>query len=447
MKHDYSSLLGKPIACGCGRTHFCPIERVETGVGALNALPEILLAHHWNNILIAADENTFAVCGSRAEQLCRETGAAVTTHVFSSRGFLVPDEAAVFGLLNASSHETQLILGIGSGVINDICKYVAFKLNLPYGIIATAPSMDGYASVGAAMITSRMKVTYSARMPLFIIGDAQILQSAPKEMILAGYGDMLGKFTALNDWELSHRITGEHYCSFVAGLVRDALSDCISCAAGIAAGEPAALQTLMDGLVITGIAMSLIGNSRPASGSEHHLSHYYEITGLLDGTPYFHHGIDVAYASVISCAARHSLARLLAETKPAPFLPDEWERNIRRVYSAAADGVLELQARLPFYEEAAAAGRRAVLAEKRSELLALAADVPTPETLAAMLEEAGLPLSRFYEQYGIEKIRDSVRYAKDLKDRYTVWWMMHDFGILDAFAAELSVPRGSADRK
>ena len=447
MKHDYSSLLGKPIACSCGQTHFCPMEQVETGTGTLNALPGILRAHHWENVLIAADENTFGVCGVRVEQLCRESGAAVTTHVFSSHGFLVPDEAAVFGLLNASSHETQLILGIGSGVINDICKYVAFKLNLPYGIIATAPSMDGYASVGAAMITNRMKVTYSARMPLFIIGDAQILQSAPKEMILAGYGDMLGKFTALNDWELAHQITGEHYCSFAAGLVRDALNDCIACASGIAAGEPAALQTLMDGLVITGIAMSLIGNSRPASGSEHHLSHYYEITGLLDGTPYFHHGIDVAYASVLSCAARHSLVRLLAEKKTAPFCPDEWERNIRRVYSAAADGVLELQARLPFYEPSAAATRRAVLAEKRSELLALAAEVPAPETLAAMLEEAGLPLSRFYEQYGMEKIRDSVRYAKDLKDRYTVWWMMHDLGILDAFTAELSAPQTTAGKK
>mgnify|MGYP004701466617 FL=1 len=80
------------------------------------------------------------------------------------------------------------------------------------------------------------------------------------------------------------------------------------------------------------------------------------------------------------------------------------------------------------------------MAEKRGELLALAADVPTPEALSAMLEEAGLPLSRFYKQYGIEKIRDSVRYAKDLKDRYTVWWMMHDLGILDTFAEELSVP-------
>ena len=438
MEQDYASLLGKPIVCSCGQTHFCPMERVDTGIGALQALPEILQSHGWRKILLAADENTFAVCGDAVRKLCLDAGCDVTTHIYSSKGFLVPDEVSVFELLNATTHETQLILGIGSGVINDICKYVAFKLNLPYGIVATAPSMDGYASVGAAMITNRMKVTYSARMPAFIIGDAAVLQSAPKEMILAGYGDMLGKFTALNDWELSHRITGEHYCSFVAGLVRDALNDCIACADGIAAGAPEALQTLMDGLVITGIAMSLIGNSRPASGSEHHLSHYYEITGLLDSTPYFHHGVDVAYASVLSCASRHAMPRLLAQGKTDSFNYDAWQKNIHRVYSAAADGVLELQSRLPFYKEPAAAKRREILQTQQEELLALAAQVPSPAELAAMLERAGLPLSRFWEQYGVEKIRDSIRYAKDLKDRYTVWWMMHDLDILDTFAAEVS---------
>lgn len=440
MKMDLSSLLGKPIACSCGQTHFCPMERVDTGIGALNVLPEILRSHQWQNVLIAADENTYAVCGEAVEALCREAGAAATTYVYSSKGFLVPDEIAVFNLLNASSHDTQLILGIGSGVINDICKYVSFKLNLPYGIVATAPSMDGYASVGAAMITNQMKVTYTTRMPAFIIGDATILQSAPKEMILAGYGDMLGKFTALNDWELSHKINGEHYCPFVAGLVRDSLNDCIACADGIAAREPEALQTLMDGLVITGIAMALIGNSRPASGSEHHLSHYYEITGLLDHTPYFHHGIDVAYASILACAARHALPRLIAEKKSDSFDRAAWEQNIRRVYSTAADGVLELQARLPFYDEAAAAQRRSTIGEHQNELLELAAQVPTPEKLTDMLEKAGLPVADFYKQYGIEKLRDSVRYAKDLKDRYTVWWMMHDLGVLDAFAEEICAP-------
>ena len=88
-----------------------------------------------------------------------------------------------------------MIVGIGSGVIQDLCKYVSFNKNLPYFIIATAPSMDGYASKGAAMITDNMKVTYNAHVPEVIIGDVDILKNAPMDMIKSGYGDILGKFS------------------------------------------------------------------------------------------------------------------------------------------------------------------------------------------------------------------------------------------------------------
>ena len=89
---------------------------------------------------------------------------------------------------------------------------------MPYIIVATAPSMDGYASDGAAMITGGMKVTYKAGLPRAIIADTEVLCNAPTDMLKAGYGDIIGKFSALNDWKLSRCVNGEYFCNYIYDL-------------------------------------------------------------------------------------------------------------------------------------------------------------------------------------------------------------------------------------
>ena len=149
--------------------------------------------------------------------------------VFERQGNLVPDERAVSELEAALTEETDLIVGVGSGVINDLCKYVSWKRGLQYVIVATAPSMDGYASSGAAMITDGMKVTYTTHPPMMIFGDTDVLRHAPEDMIRSGYGDIIGKYSSLNDWQLSHVLNGEHLCREIYDLVL-AVTDGISTA-------------------------------------------------------------------------------------------------------------------------------------------------------------------------------------------------------------------------
>ena len=174
---------------------------------------------------------------------------------------------------------------MGSGVIQDLCKYVSYQAKLPYYIVATAPSMDGYASKGAAMIWDNMKVTYNAHVPEVIIGDVDVLKDAPMEMIQSGYGDILGKYSCLNDWKLSRVVNGEYFCRYVYDLTYEILCKTKDLGPKLLERDAAAIETLMEALVGVGIAMAYVGNSRPASGSEHHLSHFFEVTGIMNGKP------------------------------------------------------------------------------------------------------------------------------------------------------------------
>jgi len=213
-------------------------------------------------------------------------------------------------------------------------------------------------------------------------------------------------------------VNGEPLCDYIYKLTYDTVVSVADMGEAIAARDEAAVGALMRALVAVGIAMAYMGNSRPASGSEHHLSHYFEVTGLLRDEPYFCHGVDVAYSTYVTAKIRERLLALDAPEAKA-FDRVDWEANIRRVYGKAADGIIELQEKLGWiYED-----KLPVYREKWAEIRAILADSPSPDAVLAMLASVGLPMDEFERMYSEEKRADAVKYAKDLKDRYTVLWM------------------------
>ncbi len=414
---DFSNMLAGKKDCVCGREHLCPIKGVSVGKGVINDI--IKYAQDYKSILLVCDQNTFNVCGNNVAEILRDKIYDVL--VYESEGFLVPDEAAIEQMEAKLQNGTDLIVGVGSGVINDLCKYVSFKKDLPYFIVATAPSMDGYASNGAALIIQNMKITYSARVPEVIIGDTEVLKDAPMEMIKAGYGDIMGKFSCLNDWKLSKLINDEYFCQYVYDLTYDIVKKTKPLAKKLLERDEESVKTLMEALVIVGIAMAYIGTSRPASGSEHHLSHFFEITGIIDDEPYFCHGTDVAYSMLAVQELRDELLKMDVPVKK-DFDEADWEENINRVYKKAAPGIIELQKKLGMiYDD-----KIEVYKEKWAEIKKILSEVPSGEETKEMLETAGLPIVDFYKMYSPEKLSDAIKYAKDLKDRYTVLWLYND---------------------
>ena len=409
-----SHLTRSITACPCGKPHVCPIRTVHIGEGALLSLPAV--CEGYRRILLVADTNTYAACGERAEALLGDL--VVSKQIFSGEELVIPDETSVEAIEGKLTDEVDLIVGVGSGVINDLCKFVGHKHTLPYIIVATAPSMDGYASAGAAMILGGMKVTPSATPPMAILADTEVLKNAPMDMIRAGYGDIIGKFSCLNDWKLAAYIRGEYFCQTVYDMVMDTAKRVRALASGIANRDGASITALMEALVEVGVAMAYVGNSRPASGSEHHLSHFFEITGILNGTPYLPHGTDVAYSSVLTARLRGEILR--REPVRVAYDRAAYEAAIRKAYTSIADSVMTQQDRLGWYHEdevdefvlTHTEGVRAILSE-----------APDEEEAREMVEAVGLSVEELYDTYGEAHIEEAIRYAKDLKDRYSVLWV------------------------
>ena len=403
--------------CECGRTHRCEIKHVIIEDDAIARAGE--LADTYNHILLVADNNTYPICGDFVKDQIKDKCENVL--IYKSEGLLVPNEAAIDTMQRLLTDNTDLIIGIGSGVIQDLCKYVSFYAKLPYHIIATAPSMDGYASAGAAMITGNMKVTYGAHVPEAIIADVNILKNAPMDMIRSGYGDILGKFSCLNDWKLSNVVNSEYLCDYVYDLTYDMLQKTKDLGKKLQERDPAAIKTLTEALIGVGVAMAYMGNSRPASGSEHHLSHFFEVTGIMNNEPYFMHGTDVAFSTVYTQRLREELIKVKSPEQRSRFNEKTWTTEIRRIYSAAAEGVIELQKKLGWYNK----DYISIYKEKWDDIVNVLKDAPSSDMLIGYLESVGLDISDFENIYGKETIHYALWFAKDLKDRYSVLWLYY----------------------
>ena len=411
-------LLGKEN-CSCGRSHKCPIAHVIISDNAFESIPEITA--DYEHILLVADRNTYGVCG--AEVAGKLGDRLADTLVYGTTEVLVPNEIALDELRSHVGETTDLIIGIGSGVINDLCKQVSFENKLPYYIVATAPSMDGYASKGSALILDGMKVTLNADVPKAIIADVNVLKNAPFDMIQSGYGDIIGKYSCLNDWKLANVVNGEYLCEFVMNATYEAVEKTVKLADGLVARDGEAVKALMEALVAVGILMAYVGNSRPASGSEHHMSHYFEIVGIIRGEKYFPHGVDVCYSAIDTARIREELLAIEdINAYKNHFDKTTYEENVARIYTDIKDEVLALQNKLGWYD----IDRVSVYKAKWNEIRKVLSDCPTSAEMLELTEKIGLSYDSFKELYGEEKLTDAHLYAKDLKDRYSVLWMYYD---------------------
>jgi len=377
------------------------------------------LCADYKRVIIVADENTYGAGGDRVEAALSDK--ELSRVIFDGGTVLIPDERAI-DRVNASLGDAEIIIALGSGVIQDLCKYVSHFSSVPYIDVATAPSMDGYASDGAAMILGGMKETVKAGLPRAIVCDVDILKNAPLEMIQAGYGDIIGKYSALCDWRLANIVNGEYLCEYIYKTTADMVEKTLSLAKGLMNRDEESIAALMEALVVVGIMMSFAGSSRPASGSEHHLSHFFEIVGIVRGEDYFPHGIDVAYSAVVTASIREELMETPFPKRKFLLPREEYLAKMQRIYGPVADGCVALQDKVGNYVK----DRTEVYLKCEGAIKRLFKNTPTSWEIEGMLRLVGLDLSDFHKKYGTEKINDAISYAKDLKDRYSVLWLYYD---------------------
>lgn len=437
---DFQTYLKRDIKCTCGHVHRCNIDTILIEPDALQKLPEVLNADSYHNICILEDENTKLVMGDKVEKIVRDYNYSVSTIVLPSE-HLLPDEAGIGSVVTELPVNCDLILAVGSGTINDLGKFVSYKTGVPYMIIGTAPSMDGFASNVAAMVTKKAKETYAAQMPKAIIADTKLMLDCPLDLIAAGVGDVLGKYICLTDWKLSNVLTGEYYCDYVANIVKESVEKVRHAAEVLAERRDLqSIEELMEGLVLSGIAMSYIGNSRPASGSEHHLGHFWEMHFLQHGEHGAYHGTKVGIGTILCLKMYEWLAEENIEElakKQYSFDREAWGKEIQRIYKTAAPKVMALEDNRNKNSEENRNKRMERFVSNKEEIMKLIGSLPDAEEVKKLMGNLEAPIYPSQIEVSDENVVDACIYAKELRERVGLLQMLHDLGLAKAYGERL----------
>ncbi len=227
--------------------------------------------HLGKRALVVADPNTHEVAG---ESVCRSLKKAGidTEHVTVERA----DMKMVESVRELVKDKVDFLLGVGGGTSIDVAKSASFQEGKLYISVPTAASHDGIASARSAIKGGKTHTSVEAQPPIAIIADTQIIANAPHRLLAAGCGDMIANYTAVRDWELAHRLTGEPYSEYAAALSQMSAKLVMESAEVIKRGTEESARKVVKALISSGVAMSIAGSSRPASGSEHLFSHALE---------------------------------------------------------------------------------------------------------------------------------------------------------------------------
>ncbi|MBE6576552.1 MAG: sn-glycerol-1-phosphate dehydrogenase [Ruminococcaceae bacterium] len=362
----------------CGRAHTVFPDNIVMNAGALEELPSVIAElGDFKKIVMVCDYNTYEVAGKRAEDICN-----FSTVIRLNPVGLHPTEKAVATV--DTGLDADLLVAVGSGTIHDITRYVAFTRGINFVSVPTAASVDGYVSNVAVMTWCGTKKTLPAVPPIAMVADTNIIAKAPYELTASGIGDMIGKYTALFDWRYANMITGEYICDRIIDMEEAALKEVVDNLEAIKAQDVAAIEALMYALVLSGLAMQMVGNSRPASGAEHHISHFIEMGVMVkDNEAYHGEKVGVATALVVE-RYFDVLSKSLSEND---FLkaPESNESVLKARFGELADELIKENTPDPLLKV-----DKKVLLEKWSDIQKLANDtLPTAKKVREYLASSG----------------------------------------------------------
>ncbi|BBJ28778.1 sn-glycerol-1-phosphate dehydrogenase [Athalassotoga saccharophila] len=409
-----------------------PIRHILIDENVLKEVPYILKdLGVRENITVICDQNTYEAAGKEVIEYLKDFD--VTLCKFD-KAHLVPDERSIGEMILKMNHQSEFLCAVGSGTINDLTRFVSFKTKIPYGIVATAPSMDGYTSSVSPLIVNGFKRTYNAGYPQFVVGDLEVISRAPYDMITSGFGDIIGKYTSLADWMVSNIVNGEKFSEDIANIVRNSIERCVRNVEGIKSRNESVVKNVMDALVLSGIAMLKVGNSRPASGLEHHIAHYIEIKALMNGQIPPLHGSSVGVAEVIATEIYHKVfsldrnevQKMIAKAKFESR--QEYVERIKRVYGPISNEIFEEVGEF-YFDNFEREKRQKQIVEKWDYLKNwVRENVPEPYRIKELLKSIGAPMA--LKDINVKMNLDEiVKNAKEIRKRYTILRLAEDIGL------------------
>lgn len=400
--------------------------------------------------VLVADSVTWEVAGPQVEASLRDAGCTmVEPYVYPGRPTLYAKHENCGPLVESLRGHDAIPVAVGAGTLNDLVKRAAYEVERPFMVVGTAASMDGYTAFGASLAVAGHKQTMTCPAPRAMVADIKVLVDAPDRMTASGYGDLIGKVPAGADWIIADALGIEPIDDAVWQRVQGPLRQAVGSPAELQAGDRAAMEALIEGLVMSGLAMQAAQSSRPASGAEHQFSHLWEMEGLgRDDDPPLSHGFKVGLGT-ISLAALYErvLERDLASIDVAAVV-DAWpsrsemEQSVREAHDLLADMAVD-QTLGKYVTAEQLAARLERLREIWPALRQRLADqLLPPGELEEMLRTAGCPTRPSDIGLSIEDFRATYTRSGMIRTRYTLLDLAKEAGILEACVDELFAPGG-----
>ena len=307
----------------------------ELGQGILGRVP-VLFKEYFpcREAIVVADKNTWRVAGAEVFEALQAAGVKVQKFLFEEDEFHA-DWDHIETLDRVLDSTGAIAVSVGSGTINDLCKLCSHHHQQSYLTVPTAASVDGYTSFGASITYQNAKQTFECPAPVAVVADVDVIAAAPKPMTAAGYADLAAKVPAGAEWMIADIVGAEPIQPAAWHVLQDCLDELLANPAGVAAGEPAAIADLFEGLILSGFAMQAARSSRPASCCDHLFSHILDMTHHRYQGKFVSHGFQVAIGTLTMCAVleeflKYDLSSLDIDACVAawPSLAEEQSRSL-----------------------------------------------------------------------------------------------------------------------
>lgn len=380
-----------------------------------------------SRLAVVSDPTTREVLGRRVERAA-EALAKVETIVLPEHPHADADLAEDIA---ESARSADALIAVGSGTINDLCKYAGALAGKPYAVFATAPSMNGYTSVNAAITRHGHKKSIQAQGAAGVFIDLEVFAAAPPRMIRSGLGDSLCRPTAQADWLLAHLLLDLPYRRAPFALLADDEALLFAEPEGLIAGDLDAMARLARTLVLSGFGMTICGGSHPASQGEHLIAHYLEM--MMDpALPASFHGEQIAVTTLTMARLQE---RMLAGPAPVLRPPRLDAADFEERYGSVTGRSCWQEFALKRLDGDKAAALNDRLAESWARIAKEIAEITVPAArLQDTVRRVGGPTAP--DDLGLprELYRDAVVHAREIRDRFTFLDLAADSGVLEAFA-------------
>lgn len=412
LLEQIQAMLTSNRVCSCGKKHRLTLKRFELRKDAVEDLPSVLRDVSRSitpRVVLICGENGYRAIGKKLEFLY-----PFAQTILLEQQYLHADEKAV-EIVGEQLQDCDLLVAADSSTLHDIVKYIAQERGLPFVSVPTAATVDGYVSSVSAMTWHGVKKSLPAVAPVAVVADTNVIAGAPPRLTISGIGELVGNYVSVFDWRVAHLLAGEDLCEEIVRMELDAMEAVLQELSHSKSDSPEVVQNLMLGLIVSGLAMQMVGSSRPASGAEHHLSHLIEMGVVIQGNRAMH-GEKVGVCSGIICDYYHKLLARKITTDDIEVnrrLPVEM---IRHDFGELADEILRVNTPDPL-------GRitRKAFVQKWPEIQRLAREtLPTGEAIRNILRDSKAPATLTDIGVPEESLGDILRLAPYVRSRLTL---------------------------